>query len=79
MISFLIFCIDHNVKSSSVMKDIRIHENAYCQVNDLIHLPGPLTEDALLRSLQSRFYAKQYYVSQLNFFKIQLIDIINEN
>lgn len=27
---------------------------------DLIHLPGPLTEDALLRALQARFTARQY-------------------
>lgn len=31
--------------------------------DDLIHLPGPLTEDAVLKCLQARFAAKQYHVS----------------
>lgn len=30
---------------------------------DLIHLPGPLTEDAVLKALQSRFCATQMFVS----------------
>lgn len=30
--------------------------------DDLIHLPGPLTEDAVLKCLQARFCAKQYHV-----------------
>lgn len=32
-------------------------------LEDLIHLPGPLTEDAVLKCLQARFCAKQYHVS----------------
>ncbi|KAF4519847.1 hypothetical protein B566_EDAN006861 [Ephemera danica] len=32
-------------------------------LEDLIHLPGPLTEDAVLRALQARFAATQYFVS----------------
>lgn len=32
-------------------------------LDDLIHLPGPLTEDAVLKCLQARFCAKQYHVS----------------
>lgn len=31
-------------------------------LDDLIHLPGPLTEDAVLKCLQARFCAKQYHV-----------------
>lgn len=34
-------------------------------LDDLIHLPGPLTEDAVLKCLQARFCAKQYHVSLL--------------
>lgn len=30
---------------------------------DLIHLPGPLTEDAVLKALHSRFCATQMFVS----------------
>ncbi|KAL7647373.1 UNVERIFIED_CONTAM: hypothetical protein RMT77_000969 [Armadillidium vulgare] len=33
------------------------------EVEDLIHLPGPLTEDAVLRTLQSRFITHQYYTN----------------
>jgi dachs protein len=32
-------------------------------LEDLIHLTGPLTEDAVLRALQARFAATNYFVS----------------
>ncbi|XP_057331572.1 unconventional myosin-IXb isoform X3 [Microplitis mediator] len=32
-------------------------------LEDLIHLPGPLTEDAVLKCLQARFCAKQYHTN----------------
>ncbi|KAK9305960.1 hypothetical protein QLX08_003197 [Tetragonisca angustula] len=32
-------------------------------LDDLIHLPGPLTEDAVLKCLQARFCAKQYHTN----------------
>jgi hypothetical protein len=32
-------------------------------LEDLIHLAGPLTEDAVLKCLQARFCASQFYVS----------------
>lgn len=31
--------------------------------DDLIHLRGPLTEDAVVRALQARFYQNKFYVS----------------
>ena len=31
-------------------------------INDLIHLQGPLTEDAVLKTLQARFYNQKYQV-----------------
>lgn len=34
-------------------------------VDDLIHLRGPLTEDAVVRALQARFYHNKFYVSAL--------------
>lgn len=37
-------------------------------LDDLIHLPGPLTEDAVLKCLQARFCAKQYHVSSSSLF-----------
>lgn len=32
-------------------------------MEDLIHLPGPLTEDAVMRTLQARFNDSKYFVS----------------
>lgn len=32
-------------------------------VEDLIHISGPLTEDAIIKVLQARFYKGLYYVS----------------
>ena len=32
-------------------------------MEDLIHITGPLTEDAILRVLQARFYKAMHYVS----------------
>ena len=37
-------------------------------IHDLIHLAGPLTEDAVLKCLQARFCANQYFVSSFFFF-----------
>ena len=34
-------------------------------VDDLIRLEGPLTEDAVLKTLQSRFYNRKYQVKKI--------------
>ena len=31
-------------------------------LDDLVNITGPTTEDAILRTLQARFYKQQYYV-----------------
>lgn len=36
-------------------------------MEDLIHLQGPLTEDAVMRTLQARFNEKKYFVSIRSF------------
>lgn len=33
-------------------------------MEDLIHLNGPLTEDAVMKTLQARFNEKKYFVSK---------------
>ncbi|XP_077491338.1 unconventional myosin-IXb-like dachs isoform X2 [Amblyomma americanum] len=33
------------------------------EVRDLIHLPGPLTEDAVLRTLHARFFSREYFTN----------------
>lgn len=43
------------------------------ETEDLIHLPGPLTEDAVIKCLHARFCTKQYYVSIKFFFLILII------
>lgn len=37
-------------------------------LEDLIHLQGPLTEDAVMKCLQARFSAASFYVSGVRFF-----------
>lgn len=39
---------------------------------DLIHLPGPLTEDAVLKALHSRFCATQMFVSIFTYMYITI-------
>lgn len=34
------------------------------EINDLIHLEPPLSEDAVIRTLQSRFFNQKYFVSR---------------
>lgn len=61
-----------NVKTSSTHQRCLVKTTApsvgtnSTNLDDLIHLSGPLTEDAVLKCLQARFCAKQYHVS--NFF-----------
>lgn len=33
------------------------------ELDDLIHLSGPLTEDAVMRTLQARYHENSYFVS----------------
>lgn len=40
-----------------------IYEKPVSKIDDLVHLPGPLTEDAIVRALESRFQAKEFMVS----------------
>ena len=52
----------------SYVTDIRNSSGAanltrYIQVEDLIRVPGPITEHSLLKTLQARFYNGKYYVS----------------
>ena len=59
----LIALTDVYKPSTTLMAAPRKAEYVYNEVNDLIHLSGPITEDSLVRALHSRFVAKQYYVS----------------
>lgn len=47
--------------SSSIIQPFQNTTSA--TIEDLIHLPGPLTEDAVMKCLQARFAANQFYVS----------------
>ncbi|XP_014665681.1 PREDICTED: uncharacterized protein LOC106807743 [Priapulus caudatus] len=41
------------------------HSSVYSTLEDLIHLSGPLTEDAIVRALQTRFYNADFYYTYL--------------
>lgn len=49
-------------KKNSAQFD-NITELASIDMDDLIHLLGPLTEDAVMKTLQARFIEKKYFVS----------------
>lgn len=49
---------------------------AGADVEDLIHLRGPLTEDAVVRALQARFYHNKFYVSALHLMIISCSNVL---
>ena len=49
----------NNDNSSSTVKTLP------ADMEDLINLSGPLTEDAVMKTLQSRFNDKNYFVSKM--------------
>ena len=49
----------------------------YTELEDMIHLPGPLTEDSVLKTLQARFYKGQYYVSRVSYKTIPVYTFSN--
>lgn len=57
-----IFMITEIRKKNSAQFD-NITELASIDMDDLIHLLGPLTEDAVMKTLQARFIEKKYFVS----------------
>ena len=48
-------------RERSVAEEMR--RSRLAEVSDLTRLPGPLTEDAVVKTLQARFYNQQYQVS----------------
>ena len=48
-------------RERSVAEEMR--RSRLAEVSDLTRLPGPLTEDAVVKTLQARFYNEQYQVS----------------
>ncbi|RWS15743.1 unconventional myosin-IXb-like protein [Dinothrombium tinctorium] len=51
--------------SSVVMPSIQRTNDVTSEIHDLIHLSGPLTEDAVLRTLNARFINKEYFIETL--------------
>ena len=45
------------------LKAEEVKKSKLADVQDLIHLPPPLSEDLVLRTLQARFFNKNYFVS----------------
>lgn len=52
------------VRSRTPMLEDQVKKSKLVDVQDLIHLPPPLSEDLVLRTLQARFCNKSYFVSQ---------------
>ena len=50
-------------KKNGYVTDTTSNELSPIEMNDLIHLMGPLTEDAVMKTLQARFNEKKYFVS----------------
>lgn len=47
------------------------------ELEDLIHLQGPLTEDAVMKCLQARFNSNNFYVSNCSFLVKKLYKTVN--
>ena len=41
-------------------------KNKLAELQDLIHLEGELSEDSVVRALQTRFFNQKYFVSMIN-------------
>lgn len=57
---------DHEIeirKKNGYVTNNAPNELSPIEMNDLIHLMGPLTEDAVMKTLQARFTEKKYFVS----------------
>jgi hypothetical protein len=50
-------------REKALIEEIR--RSRLADIDDLIRLQGPLTEDAVLKTLQARFYNKKFQVSRL--------------
>lgn len=50
-------------KKNGMITTNPVTELSTSEMNDLIHLLGPLTEDAVMKTLHARFNEKKYFVS----------------
>lgn len=51
--------------SEALIQVKKLNENISNDVYDLIHLQGPLTEDCVVKTLNARFLAQEYFVSNV--------------
>ena len=51
---------------------LQMKKSRLADVEDLIRLEGPLTEDAVLKTLQSRFYNRKYQVIKMPSFYVDI-------
>ncbi|CAD7080160.1 unnamed protein product [Hermetia illucens] len=52
-----------NIISATSKKTENGKQRKPSEIDDLIHLPGPLTEDAVMRALQARFNENKYFTN----------------
>ena len=55
--------IDERIRVANIAEEVK--RSKLADVQDLIHLQPPLSEDLVLRTLQARYFNKNYFVSLL--------------
>lgn len=58
--------------SSKMSSSKILPKQSSIDMDDLIHLPGPLTEDAVMRTLNARFNDNKYFVSIHFFYNVNI-------
>ena len=53
--------IDERIRIANIAEEVK--KSKLADVQDLIHLQHPLSEDLVLRTLQARYFNKNYFVS----------------
>ncbi len=57
---------EHLQKTSTEdLHQMRSRTSRLTELHDLIHLDPPLSEDAILRTMQARFFNQKYFVSTI--------------
>jgi len=64
--------LSSSLSGSGVVTALKVR---LADIEDLIHLYGPLTEDALIRCLQARCAAGKYYVSLCYFIEFLMFSL----
>jgi hypothetical protein len=70
-----------NASSSFKVTNTTNNENSnikLCDMEDLIHLNGPLTEDAVMKTLQARFNERKFFVNMFKTFFFYILSLMKQ-